>query len=83
MAARRDLMAELALIGGGQFLEGDPGAWSVEADRLGSRIIEYGGRAVWDRWWLMGLMLALLTVECGLRRRWIGVTWREPMKGRR
>ena len=43
-AANRDLMAELARIGGGQLLEGDPGAWSVEVDRLGSRIIEYGRR---------------------------------------
>ena len=71
-AANRDLMAELARIGGGQLLEGDPGAWSVEVDRLGSRIIEYGRRALWDRWWVMGLLLALLTVEWGLRRRWIG-----------
>jgi hypothetical protein len=40
----------------------------LEGDRPGSRIIEYGRRAAWDRWWLMGLLLALLTVEWGLRR---------------
>ncbi|NQT39401.1 MAG: hypothetical protein HQ581_18025 [Planctomycetes bacterium] len=72
MAANRDLMAELAQIGGGRFLEDDAEAWSVEVDRRGSRIIEYGRRAFWDRWWVMGLLLALLTVEWGLRRRWIG-----------
>ena len=71
-AANRDLMAELARIGGGRLLEGDPESWSVEVDRQGSRIIEYRRRAVWDRWWVMGLLLALLTVEWGLRRRWIG-----------
>jgi len=71
-AANRDLMAELTRIGRGRLLEDDPEAWSVEVDPLGSRIIEYGRRAVWDRWWLMGVLLALLTVEWGLRRRWIG-----------
>lgn len=71
-AANRDLMAELARIGRGRLLEDDPGAWSVEVDRLGSRIIEYGRRAVWDRWWVLALLLALLTAEWGLRRRWIG-----------
>jgi hypothetical protein len=70
-AANRDLMAELARIGRGRLLVDDPEAWSVEVDRLGSRIIEYGRRALWDRWWVMGLLLVLLTTEWGLRRRWI------------
>jgi len=71
-AANRDLMAELARIGSGRVLGDDPATWTVEVDRQGSRIIEYGRRASWDRWWVMGLLLALLTVEWGLRRRWIG-----------
>ena len=71
-AANCDLMAELARIGGGRMLEDDPDAWSVEIDRRGSRIIEYGRRAVWDRWWVMALLLGLLTAEWSLRRRWIG-----------
>jgi len=71
-AANRDLMAELARIGRGRLLEDDPKAWSVEVDPLGSRIIEYGRKSVWDRWCVMGLLLALATVEWALRRRWIG-----------
>ncbi|MDH3584330.1 MAG: hypothetical protein OER86_08960, partial [Phycisphaerae bacterium] len=66
------LMAELAQIGGGRLLGDDPSAWSVEVDRRGSRILEYSRRAVWNRWWVMALLLALLTAEWGLRRRWIG-----------
>lgn len=73
-AANRDLMEELARIGGGRSLGDDPGSWSVEVDPLGSRIIEYGQRSIWDRWWMMALLLVLLTAEWGLRRRWIGVT---------
>jgi uncharacterized membrane protein len=69
--ANRDLMAELARSGGGRLLEDDPKAWSLEVDRRGSRIIEYGRRSFWDRWWVMGLLLALLTAEWGLRRKWI------------
>ena len=71
-AAQRDLLAELAQIGGGQLLENDPKTWSVKLDPRGSRIIEYGQRAVWDRWWVLALLLTLLTLEWGLRRRWIG-----------
>ena len=71
-AANRDLMTELAQLGGGRLLENDPKTWSVKVDPRGSRIIEYGRRAVWDRWWVMALLLALLTLEWGLRRRWIG-----------
>jgi uncharacterized membrane protein len=71
-AANRELMAELARLGGGRLLVGDPETWSVAVDPRGSRIIEYGRRAVWDRWWVMALLLVLLTLEWGLRRRWIG-----------
>ena len=71
-AANHNLMAELAQIGGGRLLGDDPSAWSVEVDRRGSRILEYSRRAVWNRWWVMALLLALLTAEWGLRRRWIG-----------
>lgn len=71
-AANRELMAELARLGGGRLLGGDPETWSVSVDPRGSRIIEYGRRAIWDRWWVMALMLVLLTLEWGLRRRWIG-----------
>lgn len=71
-AANRELMAELARLGGGKLLEGDPGTWLIAVDPRGSRIIEYGRRAVWDRWWVMSLLLVLLTLEWGLRRRWIG-----------
>jgi len=65
-------MAELAELGGGRLLDYDPKAWSVKVDPRGSRIIEYGWRAIWDRWWMMVLLLGLLTVAWGLRRRWIG-----------
>ena len=71
-AANHDLMAELAQRGGGRLLENDPKSWSVKVDPRGSRIIEYGRRAIWDRWWMLALLLALLTLEWGLRRRWIG-----------
>ena len=71
-AANRGLMAELAQLGGGKLLEGEPGSWSIAVDPRGSRIIEYGRRAIWDRWWVMALMVLLLTMEWGLRRRWIG-----------
>ena len=70
-AANRGLMEELAALGGGRLLEGDPATWSVALDPGGSRIIEYGRRAIWDRWWVLGLFLVLLTLEWGLRRRWI------------
>jgi hypothetical protein len=71
-AANRGLMTELAQLGGGKLLEGEPGSWSIAVDPSGSRIIEYGRRAIWDRWWVMALMVLLLTMEWGLRRRWIG-----------
>jgi uncharacterized membrane protein len=71
-AANRELMAELAQLGGGRMLENDPQAGTIGVDPRGSRLIEYRRRAVWDRWWLMALLLALLTTEWGLRRRWIG-----------
>lgn len=71
-AANRDLLAELAQLGGGRLLENDSNTWAIAVDPRGSRIIEYGRRAVWDRWWVMALLLALLTLEWGLRRRWIG-----------
>lgn len=71
-AANRDLMVELAQLGGGRLLENDPKTWAVKVDPRGSRIIEYGRRAIWDRWWVMALLLALLTAEWALRRRWIG-----------
>lgn len=71
-AANRELMAELARLGGGRLLEGDPESWTIAIDPRGSRIIEYGRTAVWDRWWVMALLLFLLTLEWGLRRRWIG-----------
>jgi uncharacterized membrane protein len=70
-AAKHKLMAELAQIGGGAVLGNDPDSWSVEVDPLGSRIIEYGQRTVWDRWWVMALLLGLLTAEWSLRRRWV------------
>ncbi len=72
-SANRELMDELARLGGGCLLEGDPKNWQIAVDPRGSRIIEYGRRAVWDRWWVMALLLVLLTLEWGLRRRWIGV----------
>lgn len=71
-AANRELMAELADIGGGQLLGDDLSTWSVEVDPRGSRIIEYGRHAVWDRWWVMALILVLLAAEWALRRRWLG-----------
>ncbi|MFN0127885.1 MAG: glutamine amidotransferase [Verrucomicrobiales bacterium] len=71
-AANRGLMAELAQLGGGKLLEGDPVTWSIAVDPRGSRIIEFGRRAIWDRGWVMALMILLLTLEWGLRRRWIG-----------
>ena len=71
-AANRELMAELAKLGGGRLLDNDPKTWAVEVDPRGSRIVEYGWRAAWDRWWLLALLLALLTAEWSLRRRWIG-----------
>ena len=71
-AANRELMAELAQLGGGRMLQNDPQAGTIGVDPRGSRLIEYRRRAVWDRWWLMALLLALLTTEWGLRRRWIG-----------
>jgi uncharacterized membrane protein len=70
-AANRDLMSELAQIGGGKVLGDDPNTWPIKVDPRGSRIIEYGQRPSWDRWWLLGILLALLTLEWGLRRRWI------------
>jgi uncharacterized membrane protein len=72
-AANAALMAELAGIGGGHVLTDDLATWSLEVDREGSRIIEYGRRAAWDRLWVLALLIALLTIEWGLRRRWIGV----------
>ena len=71
-AANRELMAELADIGGGQLLGDDLSTWPLEVDRRGSRIIEYGRHAVWDRWWMIALILVLLAAEWALRRRWLG-----------
>ena len=70
-AANHDLMAELATIGDGEFLSGNPQKWSLNIDPKGSRIIEYGRQAIWDRWWVMAILLALLFFEWGLRRRWL------------
>jgi uncharacterized membrane protein len=70
-AANRDLMAELAQLGGGRVLENDPKTWSMEIDPRGSRIVEYGRLAIWDRWWVMAFLLVLLAAEWNLRRRWI------------
>lgn len=80
-AADEELMAKLAELGGGQLLVGEAETWAVSVDADGSRIIEYGRQAAWDRWWVMGLFLLLLTVEWSLRRRWIsspGATWSPP-----
>lgn len=72
-AANRALMVELAELGGGRLLGNDPAKWFVKVDPLGSRIVEYGQRAVWDRWWVISLLIALITLEWAMRRRWIGV----------
>jgi uncharacterized membrane protein len=69
-AANLALMRELAQIGGGQLLGEDPQSWSIQIDPKGSRIIEYGRKAIWDRWWLMAGILTLLFLEWTLRRRW-------------
>lgn len=72
-AANRALMEELAQLGGGRLLDSDSKSWSIAIDSRGSRIIEFGQRAIWDRWWVLVILLALLTLEWSLRRKWIGV----------
>ncbi len=71
-SANQKLMSQLAAIGGAQALSNNPAAWDIQVDSRGSRIIEFGNHALWDRWWVIGLLLVLLTLEWGLRRRWIG-----------
>ncbi len=70
-AANLSLMKELARKGGGKLLGEDPQKWSLPIDADGSRIIEYGRQAVWDKWWVMAGILAILFLEWSLRRRWI------------
>ena len=72
-AANRSLMEELAKLGGGRLLGDDPAKWSIKVDPLGSRIVEYGQRSIWDRWWVIGVLIALITLEWAMRRLWIGV----------
>lgn len=71
-AANTDLMSALANIGGGRTLGDDPAGWNLAVDSRGSRIIEFGSRSLWDRWWVIALLLALLTLEWGMRRGWLG-----------
>ena len=70
-AANQKLMADMAQAGGGELLQGDPKDWKLNLDPQGSRIIEYGRNALWDRWWVMAGLLAILFLEWSLRRRWI------------
>lgn len=70
-AANQELMKELAEIGDGEVLQGNVQDWTFDVNTTGSRIIEYGRQALWDRWWSWGLLLLLVTIEWGLRRRWI------------
>ncbi|MFK7852022.1 MAG: glutamine amidotransferase [Akkermansiaceae bacterium] len=72
-AANRELMEEIAELGGGRLLGDDSEKWFIKVDPLGSRIVEYGQRSVWDRWWVICLLIALITAEWAMRRRWIGV----------
>ena len=72
-SANRELMEELATLGGGRLLGNDPAKWFIKVDPSGSRIVEYGQRSLWDRWWVIALLIALITAEWAMRRRWIGV----------
>ena len=72
-AANAPLMNELAQLGGGVSLSGDPQSLTRELDLLGSTIIEYRRQAIWDRPGMWGLVILLLAAEWRLRRRWGGV----------
>ena len=70
-AANGALMRELASSGLGRDLGGEnPASVLAEVDRLGSRLIEYRRRSLWDRAWVWGCLLGFLSVEWVLRRRW-------------
>ena len=76
VAARPDLMRELAAETGGELLDETNIAQVLE--RVGSKTISVLWKEdipVWDRWWLLLLLLILVIFEWLLRRR------REPVAG--
>lgn len=70
LRAKPDLMAELARISGGKTFslsEQSPQLTSVFGAPPPASI-EYRHSPLWDKWWWLGLILVLLTVEWSVRR---------------
>lgn len=71
-AADPELMRQIALAGGGETLT------PAQLPELSSRLQEaqammvtrHETRTAWDKSWVLGTLLALLTIEWALRRRW-------------
>jgi len=71
LSADPETMRQLAKISGGQTLTaGDLGRMPEIVQRWeAARQLAHRQRPVWDRWWVMGAMMALLGAEWWLRRR--------------
>jgi hypothetical protein len=70
LRSKPDLMGELARISGGKMLELSKNSPEV-AQAFSTpppSDIEYRHNPLWDKWWCLGLVLLLLTVEWSVRR---------------
>jgi hypothetical protein len=75
LRAKPDLMANLARASGGQAYSLSDPAGATVAAMFGNpppASTEYRRTPLWDRWWWLGLIILLLTVEWSVRR-WNGL----------
>ncbi|HTL18478.1 MAG TPA: glutamine amidotransferase [Patescibacteria group bacterium] len=70
LRARPDLMGELSRISGGQTLTlaGDSSQVSKVFGTPVPASVEYHHTPLWDKWWWLGIILLLLTIEWSVRR---------------
>lgn len=70
LRSKPDLMAELARISGGKTFELSKNSPEVAQafSAPAPATIEYRHNPLWDKWWCLGLILLLLTVEWSVRR---------------
>ncbi len=69
--ARPEVLEELGRLTGGGVVRRDRISDLRDSLKgLKSRIVEYRNESLWDRWWVLLLILGLVGLEWGLRRKW-------------
>ena len=71
LSADPELMKQLAKVSGGQVIEGRDVARMPEIVRHweAARLLSHHQETIWDRWWFLAALLAVLGAEWWLRRR--------------